>query len=206
MAEANENIQNKDLFEAMLSRFGSAIENIEDEFFDEKNIDALRPSGIPFGIRGQGTAYIFRYFTPVERTTLPYYHIMPFVICLGRTGDTMTGLNLYYLPSRIRERVIDIYLRSVSNENVGGRSTLLFDVIKRQKVGYSAIKPAIKQYQIKRMGPIAFRIAPRYWKELYLEEPSDVLVTGFMKRPYRQVQYLSRIKIIENLLNNKEEE
>ena len=118
----------------------------------------------------------------------------------------MTGLNLYYLPSRIRERVIDIYLRSVSNENVGGRSTLLFDVIKRQKVVYSAIKPAIKQYQIKRMGPIAFRIAPRYWKELYLEEPSEVLVTGFLKRPYRQVQYLSRIKIIENLLNNTEEE
>ena len=187
MAEENEDIQNKDLFEAMLSRFGSAIENIDDEFFDEKNIDALRPAGIPFG-------------------TLPYYHIMPFVICLGREGDTMTGLNLYYLPSRIRERVIDIYLRSVSNENVGGRSTLLFDVIKRQKVVYSAIKPAIKQYQIKRMGPIAFRIAPRYWKELYLEEPSDVLVTGFMKRPYRQVQYLSRIKIIENLLNNTEEE
>ena len=152
MAEGNENIQNKDLFEAMLSRFGSAIENIDDEFFDEKNIDALRPTGIPFGIRGQGTAYIFRYFTPAERTTLPYYHIMPFVICLGREGDTMTGLNLYYLPSRIRERVIDIYLRSVSNENVGGRSTLLFDVIKRQKVVYSAIKPAIKQYQIKRMG------------------------------------------------------
>jgi uncharacterized membrane protein len=89
---------------------------------------------------------------------------------------------------------------------VKGRSTLLFDVIKRQKVIYSAIKPAIKQYQIRRMGPIAFRIAPRYWKELYLEEPSDVLVTGFMKRPYRQVQYLSRIKIIENLLNNTEEE
>ena len=39
MAEENEDIQNKDLFEAMLSRFGSAIENIDDEFFDEKNID-----------------------------------------------------------------------------------------------------------------------------------------------------------------------
>ena len=36
MAEENEDIQNKDLFEAMLSRFGSAIENIDDEFFDEK--------------------------------------------------------------------------------------------------------------------------------------------------------------------------
>ena len=61
MAEGNEDIQNKALFEAMLSRFSSAIENIDDEFFEEENIDALRPAGIPFGIRGQGTAYIFRY-------------------------------------------------------------------------------------------------------------------------------------------------
>ena len=36
--------ENKDIFEAMLSRFSSAIENIDDEFFQEENIDALRPA------------------------------------------------------------------------------------------------------------------------------------------------------------------
>tara|TARA_B100002019_G_scaffold262379_1_gene249746 strand:- start:739 stop:1344 length:606 start_codon:yes stop_codon:yes gene_type:complete len=198
--------ENKSIFEAMLARFSSAIEGIDDAFFDEENIDALRPTGIPFGIPGHGTAYIFRYFTPAEMVTLPYYHLMPFVICLSRTSETMTGLNLFYLPPRIRERIVDIYLRYVNDDSVKGRSTLLFDVIKRQKVIYSAIKPAIKQYQIRRMGPIAFRIAPRYWKELYLEEPSDVLKRGFLKKPYVQVQYLSRVKIIQNLLNNTEEE
>ncbi len=193
--------ENEDLFTALLGRYKNATQSVDDSFYNEDNIDPLRPQSIPFGVRGRGNAYIFRYLIPKGRATLPYYTVMPFVITLDRTPKTLTGLNLFYLPARLREVVLNLYLSRTTSQTVEGRSTLLYDTLKKQKIFYATIKPAIKQYQIKRMGPITFRVAPQSWNLLYNENPSGTLLKGFMKKTAPQVHYYSRAEIIRNLLS-----
>mgnify|MGYP003137168770 FL=1 len=193
--------EDKDLFKSLLGRYQNAVKGVDDSFYEENNIEALRPQSIPFGVRGRGTAYIFRYLVPKGRATLPYYTVMPFVITLDRTPKTLTGLNLFYLPARLREVILNLYLSRTTSQTIEGRSTLLYETLKKQKIFYSTIKPAVKQYQVKRMGPIAFRVAPQSWNLLYNEKPSNTLLKGFMKKTAPQVHYYSKAEIIRNLLS-----
>ena len=82
--------EDKDLFKSLLGRYQNAVKGVDDQFYEEDNIEALRPQSIPFGVRGRGTAHIFRYLIPKGRATLPFYTVMPFVITLDRTPKTLT--------------------------------------------------------------------------------------------------------------------
>ena len=73
--------------------------------------------------------------------------------------------------------------------------------MKRLKVVNAAIKPAIKQYDLRRTSVSGLEISNKLWDEFYLGDLSTVLEKAFLKRNYLNVQLLSRAEIIKNLLN-----
>ena len=73
-----------------------------------------------------GTMYMF-FYDPKYKDTLPYYDTFPLTIIMGPAKKGFYGLNLHYLPPKLRARVLDAVL--------GGK-----------EIPGGLIKPMIKHY------------------------------------------------------------
>jgi hypothetical protein len=65
----------------------------------KEEISVRKPQGIPKSRRFVGKSYLFSYRNPEGKgsKSLPYYHIFPMVINLEQRGNTLLGLNPFYL-------------------------------------------------------------------------------------------------------------
>ena len=84
------------------------------------------------------------FYDPKFKKTLPYYDTFPLVLPLEPYSDGFLGINLHYLPMKLRLQLLD-RLVDYSNNTKFDESTILdVDYSKLKKI--NLIKPALKRY------------------------------------------------------------
>ena len=200
MAESNEEKAFDDILLSYRDRVGDDAASLS-----KQNSRIISPREIPKNIVSEGRVYFFRYLNPIGRTTLPYYHLFPCVYTLGVEGRYVTGLNLFYLPYRVREVVLKRLKARAEGKQSFARSLMDYEMIKRFPRFQALLSPAIKKYRVDRMGILALEISNELWDEFFIGDLSDTLQKAFIRKSFVNVQLLSRAKIIKNLLNTGEE-
>jgi hypothetical protein len=200
MAESNEEKAFDDILLSYRDRIGDDSLDLS-----KQNSRIISPREIQRNITSEGRVYFFRYLNPIGRTTLPYYHLFPCVYTLGIEGRYVTGLNLFYLPYKVREVVLNRLKARAEGKQSFSRSLMDYEMIKRFPRFEALLKPAIKRYRMDRMGILALEISNELWDEFFIGDLSDSLQKAFLRKSFINVQLLSRAKIIKNLLNTGEE-
>ena len=111
-----------------------------------------------------GKLYMFWYL-PKHRETLPYYDKFPLVLPLETQGETLTALNLHYLPLDLRQGLFYSLLNRVSNEKYD-ESTYMkvtYNFLKNNG-GLKAYKPCIKKYLARRIMGKIVNIPAQEWE------------------------------------------
>jgi len=112
-------------------------------------------------------------YDPKGKKTLPYYDTFPLIIMIGPAKGGFYGLNLHYLPPRVRAIFFDKLMDYSSNKN--------YDETTRLKLKYSmlsstaklkAFAPCFKHYLFEHVVSKTVEILPSEW-EIALFLPSD---------------------------------
>lgn len=109
-----------------------------------------------------GQMFFFLY--KAETKNLPYWDMFPVTIIVGVSEEHFTGLNLHYLPPKLRlvvlKSLIDIDgAKNVSpTKKLAGRATLL-ERIRKDKL----FEQCIKKYRRDRQQSALLRIQPNEW-------------------------------------------
>mgnify|MGYP003656080391 FL=1 len=84
------------------------------------------------------------FYDPKFKKTLPYYDSFPLVLPLEPYSDGFLGINLHYLPMKLRLQLLD-RLVDYSNNTKFDESTIL-DVDYSKLKNVNLIKPTLKRY------------------------------------------------------------
>ena len=138
----------------------------------------------------EGGMFLFKY-EPTTKRKLKYYDSLPLIINIGKSSDSIIGLNLHYLPIRQRLALMRSFFGDSNMEDIEE------DDIQNslQKIStYRFIKPTYKQYKYIGITSRLIRIPVQNWLMASL-----LPISKFEKRSRREV-WEDSIKII-----NKEE-
>lgn len=120
-----------------------------------------------------GKMYMFWYL-PKHRETLPYFDKFPLVLPLDITGQTLTALNLHYLPIDLRQGLFYSLLNRVNN-NKYDESTIMqvtYETLKGSGA-MKAHKPCIKKYLADRIMGKIVNVPAQEW-EIAVHLPTAV--------------------------------
>jgi hypothetical protein len=120
----------------------------------------VRPKGAKKLI---GEMYMFRYKAKWEKI-LPYYDQFPLIFIIGFYDDGFLGINLHYLPIRLRVRLFNRLMAIANNKNFtpNTRLKISYAVLKRFSRFHDAA-PCIKRYLISHVRSRLVRVPPEDW-------------------------------------------
>jgi hypothetical protein len=84
---------------------------------------------------GIGNMYMF-FYDPKGKKTLPYYDRFPLVFVIEKYSDGFLGINLHYLPYKLRAQLMDALYTISTNKK--------YDDTTRLRVSYQVLKSAAK--------------------------------------------------------------
>lgn len=152
------------------------------------------------GLPLPGRVYLFRY-TPKYKATLPYYDAFPLTIVVKRYRNGFLGLNLHYLPPKLRIVLFDHLIRLNLNNRDYDEKTR-FKLTWRYLKHFSKrrfIKPIVKRYLYDHLDTKFIEVPPNEWEitvflplETFKKEQlrevwknSEYVVKNIPKRPLR---------------------
>jgi hypothetical protein len=93
-----------------------------------------------------GHMYHF-YYDPKTKATLPYYDKFPLIFMVGPAPKGFYGINLHYLPPKLRATLMDNLYSVVSNKRYDENTKLRisYDILKGASK-YRFFKPTFKHY------------------------------------------------------------
>jgi len=93
-----------------------------------------------------GKMYMF-FYDPKNKKTLPYYDRFPLIFKIDNVPGGFTGINLHYLPYKLRAKLMDALYDLSTNERYDERTKLelSYDVL-RSASKYKYFKPTFKKY------------------------------------------------------------
>jgi|TARA_R100000455_G_C6263252_1_gene118521 hypothetical protein len=189
--------------EAFNTRLNETLEDSKDIRISSSTIRAVRPRSIQKSIFGEGRVITLKYLNPVEKETLPYFHIFPTIITLSVQPEHITGINLFYLPRRFRKYVVEFYKRRMTNEPEFPRSLMYYDMVKKLRIPRSVLKPAIKKYRFDRAGAVAIEYDSSLWEEIYYGDTADFLERQWRKSSRNTIYRNAIIEIISAFIDIK---
>lgn len=93
-----------------------------------------------------GKLYMF-FYDPKTKDTLPYYDKFPLVFPFAATPDGFIGLNLHYLPHKLRFTLMDRLLQFKNNDKFDETTKLRYSWAMINGVSKFALaKPCVKRY------------------------------------------------------------
>lgn len=93
-----------------------------------------------------GRMYMF-FYDPKTKATLPYYDRFPLVFPFSKTDDGFIGLNLHYLPHRLRFTLMDRLLMFKNNDKFDESTKLKYSWATINGMAKFALaKPCVKRY------------------------------------------------------------
>ena len=129
---------------------------------------------------------MFMYFyDPKGKDTLPYYDRFPLIIMVGPAPGGFYGLNLHYLPLRLRAIFFDELLEHTNNDKFDSstRIKLTYELL-RAASKMRAFKPCYKRYLYKHIVSKTVEVPPSEW-ETALFLPSDDFVKVDKRKAWR---------------------
>lgn len=87
------------------------------------------------------------YYDPKGKDTLPYYDRFPLVLVVGPAQGGFYGMNLHYLPHRLRARLLDQLMRYANNKTLteNTRLKLNYDLLSASS-RLRLFQPCFKHY------------------------------------------------------------
>jgi hypothetical protein len=139
----------------------------------QKIADIRNPSQIARGIKDEderetnrfklGGLYCF-YYDPLGKDDLPYYDKFPLVLVLERYTDGFLGLNLHYLPIRVRAAFLDkLMAYAVLKDDDIQKIRVTYDILNASR-RFKEFKPCIKRYLKIRLRSKILTIQPNEWE------------------------------------------
>jgi hypothetical protein len=111
-----------------------------------------------------GGLYFFYYSAKMD-DRLRYWDAFPLVIPLERYGDGFLGLNLHYLPPRIRAGFMDKLMNFAlydDNDEIK-RLRITYEIISASK-RFREFKPCIKRYLYTNIASKLLKVQPNEWE------------------------------------------
>lgn len=110
-----------------------------------------------------GHMYLFHYF-PIGSKTLPYYDTFPLVLPFSKDDSTFTGLNLHYLPVKVRIVLLKNLLDFATNKKLDEKTRLRlsWDFIGGVSK-YRGASAAVKKYRYDCMESMFLHIPADQW-------------------------------------------
>lgn len=126
--------------------------------FMNENIDNQKQSILP----GQMICYNY---DPKTKDKLPYYDTFPMVLPFAMDAKHFTGLNLHYLPPKIRAQLLNKLMSYVTNDKlaVNARLRLSWDLLKNASK-FPEVSASVKQYLFSHVKSNFVRIPPKEWE------------------------------------------
>ena len=91
-----------------------------------------------------GMMYLFSYDAK-HKDTLPYWDFHPVIFPLEIKGNTMLGLNMHYLPPRLRAILMDAILDLPRYKTDKQRAQMSYDIVRAFSAS-DLVKPTIHKY------------------------------------------------------------
>jgi hypothetical protein len=93
-----------------------------------------------------GKMYFF-FYDPKTKEDLPYYDRFPLVIPIKRYSDGFLGLNLHYLPPKIRIKFLDKLYSILNNDKFDDTTKFKISYNLLESVGrFKEFRPCLKRY------------------------------------------------------------
>ena len=134
--------------------------HVEEKYFrDSKRIVTKRRMKKP------GEMYLFNY-NPREKHKLKYYDTFPLIFYIHEVEDGFLGMNLHYLPIKLRERLflnmLPYATDNPDNDSETTRLRLTYDLLnKTSKLRY--FRPCVKRYKYNSIDSRLLRIPSLDW-------------------------------------------
>ncbi len=146
----------------------------------------------PKNIQRTGRMFMFVY-DPKLKKTLPFYDRFPMIFVLELRNDGFLGLNLHYLPIKLRAMLFNqlTVLLNTKNLNENTRLRISYQIIKNATKFHHAL-PLIREYKAKYIRSRMLEVHPRDW-EIALFLPAE----QFRKRGKQTIWAITRKEIRE---------
>lgn len=104
------------------------------------------------------------FYDPKHKKTLPYYDQFPLIFPIKNSTDHFIGLNLHYLPPRLRAKLMDALYSTINNKRLDETTRLRISYsILEGSSKYRAFRPCIKKYLKRHMRSRLLYIEPTDW-------------------------------------------
>jgi hypothetical protein len=111
-----------------------------------------------------GGLYYF-YYSAKTAARLEYWDAFPLVIPVQRYNDGFLGLNLHYLPVKIRAGFMDKLMeRAKLNENDDPIKVMISYQILESSLRYKEFKPCVKRYLYSNIASRILAVQPNEWE------------------------------------------
>ena len=110
-----------------------------------------------------GSMYMFMY-DPKWKDTLPYYDRFPLIFPFRVEGDRFWGVNLHYLPHRMRAQLMDSLYDLASNRRYDETTRIQGSYALLNRAARSKwIQPCVKQYLFSQLNSKFMYVYPSEW-------------------------------------------
>lgn len=110
-----------------------------------------------------GFVYAYNY-DPKYKDTLPYYDSFPLIMCLDVTKDGWTGINLHYIPPKVRSVLFGEMLEHLNNDKFNEQTKFKLTWGKLKLFAkHKFFKHAVKRYLTQQLGTPLFKIPAHQW-------------------------------------------
>ena len=118
-----------------------------------------------------GRMYFFNY-DPKYKATLPYYDRFPLIFKVGQYRGGFEGINMHYLPYRLRARLMDALYETSNNKRYDEttRLRITYDLLKAA-TKYKEFKPTYKKYLNQHVRSRFVEIGATEWDMWFQHQP-----------------------------------
>lgn len=133
----------------------------------EVNVNTLHESNKSrlfsrFGKEDIGTMLMFFYDAKLK-DELPYWDQYPLIYPIEIYDDGFLGINLHYLPPKLRARLMDaLYTTAITKKDKIQRLKITYKILKAAS-RFSAFKPTVHRYLSKHLKSRFFFVDPGEW-------------------------------------------
>ena len=190
-----------DNFSFLSGKVNQILLESKDLTLTQNTVRTVRPNSIPKNVLGEGRMFMFKYINPKTRDELRYFHMFPVVYTLSVQPGYITGINFFYLPRRFRPFLLNFFMKRMSGGQDFPRSFMRYDIVNSLRRYRSLMAPAIKKYDMDRMGSMAIEFDSSVWSEITSGDSAELLESLWLKSSKSIVYKATIIKIIKSYLD-----
>ena len=166
--DKNNVLQSRDWFRSIAQRVTSV---------DVSKFQSEEPKRLESAITSRSIGKMYSFFYDAKnKSTLPYWDRFPLVFPIEIYDDGFLGINLHYLPHKLRAKLMDALYNNINNNKLNETTKIVLSYkILAGSSRYSYFKPCVKRYLTKHVRSKFMYISPREW-DMALMLPTEKFV------------------------------